>query len=61
MKPYISFQRKGKKIFKLLEANSNFPGATQPNINLKYFKNKIEIKDFATKIKIRKKIAIGKL
>jgi len=61
MKPYTTYQQKGKKIFKILEANSNFQGATQPNVNLKYFRSKIEIRDFVTKMRIKKKLAMGKL
>ena len=50
------YRQEGKKVYKIHHSSSDFEGAKQPNPEVKYFTSKVEIKDFATKREIMRKM-----
>lgn len=56
MKEQISYRITPKRVYKLTEGTSAFPGAVQPRKDIKYFRRQENIKDFGEKQKIKKRI-----
>lgn len=56
MNEVITYQMTPKKVIKHTESATSFPGAVQPNKQIKFFKKQETIKDFGEKQRLKKRL-----
>ena len=60
-KEIIKYKMRGNKVTRIIESQSNFLGAKQPNKEVKFFVRRDQIRDFASKQAIRRKVALDRM